>query len=93
MFLFLSGRLGERIGTTKEYPKPTEKTKITAGTIPDRLRLGSITTTLTTDKHQVGGDKSTTEVRNTYKLPFEKVTIGTCNVHTLYSCGKMIELE
>lgn len=43
--------------------------------------------------HQVGGDKSTTEVRNTYKLPYEKVAIGTWNVHTLYSCGKVIELE
>lgn len=66
---------------------------ITAGTIPDRSRPGSITTALSTDKHQCKGDKLATGARNTYKLRSEKVTISVWNVRILCSCGKVIELE
>mgnify|MGYP006275504321 CR=1 FL=1 len=61
--------------------------------IPDRSRPGSPTTALSTDKHQGGGDKSATGAKDTFKLPSEKVTIGTWNVRTLYACGKVKELE
>ena len=46
-----------------------------------------------TDKHQGGSDKSVTGAKTTYKLPTEKVTIGTWNVRTLHQCGKVKEQE
>lgn len=61
--------------------------------MPDRSGPGSPTTALSIDKHQGGSEKLATGAKTTYKLPTEKVTIGTWNVRTLHQCGKMKELE
>lgn len=67
--------------------------KTTASTIPDQSRPGSIKIMISTDKHQGGCHKSATGAKNTYNLLSEKVTIGTWNVRTLYSCSKVIKFE
>ena len=61
-------------------------------TIPDRSRPGSTTTALSTDSNQGGSDKYATGAKD-IKLPSEQITVGTWNVRTLNSCGKVKELE
>ena len=67
--------------------------KTRANNTPDRSGPGLPTTAHSIGKHQDGGDKSATGVKASFKLPSEKVTIGTWNVRTLYACGKVKELE
>ena len=61
--------------------------------IPDRSRPGSTTTALSIDFPQDGSDKRATGGKRRIKLLSKETTIGTWNVRTLQSCGKLEELE
>ena len=61
--------------------------------MPDRSGPGKTTTALSADEPQGGSDKLATGTPPTFKLPTQKITIGTWNVRTLHACGKVQELE